>query len=137
MFLPGQIYNRRKELHEIYGGQEQGGISTPAKHKMIFIFKSSSGEQYGYADGWRENGNFYYTGEGQLGDMTFKGGNLAIRDHIQNGEDIHLFEYVNTGNVRYVGRMKYLGHHFQPKPDQQGNSRQAIIFELAPVDFKK
>ena len=42
-----------------------------------------------------------YTGEGQRGDMDFVRGNLAIRDHVANGKDLHLFEYVQTGYVRY------------------------------------
>ena len=31
MFIKGKVYVRR-EIHKLYGGQEQGGISTPADH---------------------------------------------------------------------------------------------------------
>ena len=32
----GREYKRR-ELHDFYGGQRQGGISTPQKYPYIFI----------------------------------------------------------------------------------------------------
>ena len=81
MFIQGQIY-RRSHLHDQYGGQRQGGISTPADQPFIFLFSSEAGEQFGYSDGWDEDGVFLYTGEGQRGDMEFVRGNLAIRQHI-------------------------------------------------------
>jgi len=28
-FEPGGVYNRVRHIHDIYGGQRQGGISTP------------------------------------------------------------------------------------------------------------
>lgn len=54
-------------------------------------------------------GSFHYTGEGQVGDMKFKGGNIAIRDHVKNGEDLQLFR-IEKDRVRYVGQMLYAGH---------------------------
>ena len=81
MFEIGRVYNRRSEIHEPYGGQWQSGISTPRDQPFIFLFTGESGEQYGYEDGWDDNGVFLYTGEGQKGDMEFIGGNRAIRDH--------------------------------------------------------
>ena len=67
-FIPGKSY-RRGDLHDEYGGQQQGGISTPASQPVIFTFTGEQGEQYGYRDGFRADGTFWYTGEGQIGDM--------------------------------------------------------------------
>jgi 5-methylcytosine-specific restriction enzyme A len=64
VFEVGRVYNRRLEIHEPYGGQSQGGISTPRDWPFIFLFTGESGEQYGYKDGWDDNGVFLYTGEG-------------------------------------------------------------------------
>lgn len=50
-FEIGRIYNRRKDLHAVFGGQQQGGISTPAPSPLIFLFTGDSGKQYGYEDG--------------------------------------------------------------------------------------
>ena len=43
MFVPGNVYNRRRDIHSVYSGQEQGGISTPAAHPLIFIFTVTPG----------------------------------------------------------------------------------------------
>src|SRR4051812_21567862 len=91
-FEPGGIYNRIRHIHDVYGGQRQGGISTPRLAPLIFLFTGETGDQYGYRDGPRADGIFAYTGEGQIGDMEFVRGNLAIRDHVKDGRDLLLFE---------------------------------------------
>ena len=96
MFAVGQTYSRRKDIHAVYGGQQQGGISTPSSHNLIFIFTGESGTTYGYKDEFRPDGTFWYTGEGQKGDMEMIRGNKAIRDHQKEGKIIHLFEYADT-----------------------------------------
>jgi hypothetical protein len=132
MFVKDQVY-RRIDLHERYGGQRQGGISTPLQHKLIFLFSSVRGEQYGYTDGWIEDGKYLYTGEGQIGDMQFKGGNLAVRDHFENAEEIHLFEYVRVGHVRYVGQMRFENYQIRDGLDKNEHPRKIIVFTLIPV----
>ncbi len=133
MFTKGQEY-RRRDLHNLYGGQTQGGISTPSEHNMIFLFSSPSGEEYGYNDGWREDGIYLYTGEGQLGDMQFERGNAAIRDHLATGKELHLFERSQKSHVIYVGQMVLQGYQYRSGPDRKDNIRQIIVFELKPVD---
>lgn len=67
MFEAGRIY-RRRTLHAIYGGQRQGGISTPSAYPMVFVFTGETGQQYGYSDAWESDGQvFRYYGEGQEG----------------------------------------------------------------------
>lgn len=137
MFTQGQEY-RRRDLHDQFGGQRQGGISTPADQSIILLFTGNSGEQYGYTDGWTNDGLFFYVGEGQQGDMNFIRGNAAIRDHISQGKDLHLFAYTRKGHVCYVDQMICTGYHYADGPDGSGNTRQRIIFELAPlIEFLK
>jgi len=133
MFIQGQIY-RRSHLHDQYGGQRQGGISTPADQPFIFLFTSDAGEQFGYSDGWDEDGVFVYTGEGQRGDMEFVRGNLAIRQHIDNGKDLFIFSQAHRAHVRFVSQMVCVGHHTQIGADMDGDSRQVIVFELVPLE---
>jgi 5-methylcytosine-specific restriction protein A len=133
MFVQGQVY-RRLDLHNQFGGQQQGGISTPADFPIILLFTGKSGEQFGYRDDWTEAGVFLYTGEGQLGDMEFNRGNRAVRDHAPNGKDIHLFSYVRTGHVQYISQMVCIGYHDSQGEDLDLKMRRAIVFELVPLD---
>ena len=131
MFEVGRIYNRQQEIHNVYGGQRQGGISTPSGWPFIFLFTGESGEQYGYRDGWDENGIFLYTGEGQVGDMAFSRGNKAIRDHATEGKDLHLFEALGKGKgYRYVGRFACSSWEFRQGVDRNGDERRVIVFHL-------
>lgn len=131
-FTKGNVY-KRSEIHSIYGGQQQGGISTPIKCPIIFIFSGDIGSNYGYSDGWKADGLFDYTGEGQVGPMTFVRGNSAIRDHVKNGKSIYLFESLNKGFVKFVDEMVCVGYHDDIAPDRNGDQRMIIVFELLPL----
>lgn len=136
--MPGrfQIGNeyRRRDLHAAFGGQEQGGISTPAQHPLIFLVTGKSGEQYGYHDAWEDSGVFRYFGEGRVGNMRFERGNEAVRSHGETGRELHLFEDQKKGMLRYVGEMTCAGWRYEDNvPDQNGDSRRAIVFYLASI----
>lgn len=132
-FVPGAVYSRR-DLHAEYGGQSQGGISTPSAHPFLMLFTGQSGEQYGYKDGWTTDGVFEYTGEGQRGHMEFIRGNRAILEHSRVGKDLHLFEQLAEGAVRYIEQMVCAGYQERTGPDIDGKQRKAIVFELVPVE---
>ncbi|HEX8209025.1 MAG TPA: HNH endonuclease signature motif containing protein [Longimicrobium sp.] len=104
---------------------------------MIWIFTGDQGEQYGYEDGFRDDGTYWYTGEGQVGDMKMIRGNWAIQNHVQLSKSLHLFESTQPGYVRYVGEMQYLDDHEQVAADREGNPRRTIVFELAPVSSEE
>jgi hypothetical protein len=36
-FEIGRTYNRRADIHARFGGQQQGGIITPAHHPLVII----------------------------------------------------------------------------------------------------
>ena len=129
-----RIYNRAAELHGRFGGQQQGEISTPADHPFIFLFTGESGQQYGYSDGWDQDGVFIFTGEGQKGDMQFVRGNLAIRDHIGNGKALHLFESLGKSKgYRYIGEFCCATWENRRGFDVTGNERATLVFHLVPV----
>jgi 5-methylcytosine-specific restriction protein A len=137
LFVPEQLYHRRRDIHAHFGGQEQGGMITPADHNLIFLVTGTSGRQHGYEDRWSDDGStFFYFGEGQGGDMKFTKGNLALRDHVLHGEDVHVFEEVpaKRGYLRYRGQMVCTGFDLVDAPDTQQNMRKAILFELVPLE---
>lgn len=65
MFELGKVY-RRKDLHEEFGGQEQGGIVTPRSQPLILLITGEGGADYGYLDEERNDGTFLYYGEGHI-----------------------------------------------------------------------
>ncbi|EMR73042.1 hypothetical protein MCGE09_00267 [Thaumarchaeota archaeon SCGC AB-539-E09] len=132
-FEKGKAY-QRKRLHDNYGGQRQGGISTSAKYPIIMLFDTTSGHEYGYRDGFTEDGIYEWTGEGQTGVMKLSRGNRAIHNHLEDGKKIHLFQESNPGWVRYIGEMVSVGYFLHDGVDRDGNLRKLIVFNLAPVE---
>jgi len=130
VFEIGKEYNRKSAIHEIYKGQAQGGISTPKDFPVVFIFTSDAGEQHGYRDEYRDNGVFWYTGEGQVGDMKMEAGNKAILNHAQNKKIIHVFEYTKKAHVRFLGTAECLGYHEEKRPDRDCQDRNVFVFHL-------
>lgn len=132
-FKVGQEYNRREDIHALFGGQQQGGISTPADFPVIFIFTGEAGTEYGYTDGLLDDGTFLYTGEGQIGDMQFIRGNLAVRDHRANNKDLLMFKNLGHGKpYRFLGAFEVDSWTFRRGPDKNNVDRQTIQFRLVP-----
>jgi len=122
MYIVGELYNRRQDIHALFGGQQQGGISSPKEFPYVFIFTGDQGHAYGYKDGWNHDGLYYYTGEGQVGDQGLRMGNKAILDHQKNGKELLLFKYEKTtGLVRHEGQMECVGYHEAERPDREGS----------------
>jgi 5-methylcytosine-specific restriction protein A len=130
----GQIY-KRTALHDYFGGQRQNGISTPSNSDTILIFSGSSGESFGYQDGWLDDDRtvFQYTGEGQEGDMVFTKGNSAIRDHLENDKRLLLFFSQYSGHVKYIGEMRCIDHGYFKTLDGNNTARNGIRFTLERI----
>jgi len=129
----GKTYTR-KLLVDAFGGQLQAGIWTPKEFPVVFMFSGESGEQFGYKDGWTDEGIFAYTGEGQEGDMTFTSGNRAIRDHRQSGKDLFLFQDLGKRKgVRYEGLFECADWREINGPDKNKQQRKILVFDLVPV----
>jgi hypothetical protein len=126
--VAGRLYERRT-LHERFGGQRQGGIAVSRDYPMILLFM---GEEEPFGE-FLPPGSVAYTGEGQVGDMQLMRGNRAILEHRQTGRELHLFQYVGRGRVRYRGQFEYTGHVQTEGPDRDGTARKMITFRLAPV----
>ena len=125
---------KRSLLHERFGGQEQGGMSTPSEHPIVLLFTGDNGDQYGYEDRFRADGIFLYTGEGQVGDMKFVRANRALRDHEAEGRRVFLFEQTRKSYVRFVAEVRCDGHHLETRPDRNKEPREAIVFHLKVLE---
>ncbi len=131
-FIPNQLY-KRSLIHDEYGGNRQGGISPSAKVPYIFIFSGKSGAQYGYRDGWDNHNIFSYTGEGQAGDMQFIRGNLALKEHLNIGKRVFLFEIEGDGLVKFISEMEFYDADYFETPDKNGSNRIGIRFFLKRI----
>jgi 5-methylcytosine-specific restriction protein A len=132
LFIPQQVY-RRSDIHDKFGGNRQGGISASALYPYIFIFSGKSGQQHGYKDQWENENVFSYTGEGQINDMKFTKGNLALRDHLKNGKAVFLFTQEEKAFVRFNDELQLVDFDFFIGNDRIGNPRVAIKFFLKKV----
>jgi hypothetical protein len=130
----------RTALHAEYGGRPQGGIGPSRVSPNVLVFTDpAAGEPHGYFDGWKADGRFHYTGEGQRGDQRMVSGNATILRHAEDGRALRLFQGAR-GEVEYVGE-------FTVDPDNPwyetdapetdgGPIRKVIVFRLVPVDTK-
>lgn len=132
-FIEGKEYKRR-DIHNQYGGNWQGGICPSANHPYIFIFTSKTGGQHGYKDLWENENVFSYTGEGQSGDMEFVRGNLAVRDHLKNNKRVFLFQQTRKGFVNFLSEMTLFDFDFYETYDASGKGRLGIKFFLKRIN---
>ncbi|MGI8309893.1 hypothetical protein [Saccharopolyspora hattusasensis] len=127
---------RRTEVHDRFGGSRQGGIASAPKAGSVLLFSSPQGAQYGYKyDGWREDGSYHYTGEGQAGDQRLVRGNKAV---LAPGLALRLFEAAERRSyVKYIGEFtldREEPYYRADAPDEEGVLRSAIVFRLWRAD---
>lgn len=127
-FIPNQIYNRRADIHAVFGGNWQSGICPSSIYPYIFIFSGKSGHQHGYKDGWDNPKIYTYTGEGQIGDMKFTKGNLALREHLNTGKRVLLFQSEGNGLVRFICEVEFFDADYFETHDTKGAIRLGIKF---------
>ncbi len=135
-FEVGALYNRQKQIHGVFGGQQQGGISTPKEHPLVIAFTGEAGASHGYHDFWDDDEVFHYFGEGQVGDMKYVAGNRAIGEHVKDGKTLVVFQMMGKGRpYRYLGRFMCQSSYVQPgTPDREGQPRSAIVFRLRSLE---
>jgi hypothetical protein len=137
--LPGETIER-ETLKERYGGRLQGRIGPSTRSPNVLLFSDSpAGEPHGYFDGWRADGCFHYSGEGQRGDQQMKSGNAAIRDHARAGRALRLF-LGTKGRVGYEGEFELAfdrPFYTTDAPEAgDGPIRSVIVFRLRPLDVR-
>jgi hypothetical protein len=133
---PGDTIER-KMLQARYGGRTLGGIGPSRTSPNVFVFSEPAlGEPHGHFDGWRADGCFHYTGEGQRGDQEMKSGNAAILHHAAAGRALRLFTGAR-GRVVYQGEFELAADRPSYTADapeaKNGPVRSVIVFRLKPL----
>jgi hypothetical protein len=130
----------RTALHAEYGGRPQGGIGPSRVSPNVLVFTDpAAGEPHGYFDGWKADGRFHYTGEGQRGDQRMISGNATILHHKDDGRALRLFQGAR-GEVEYIGEFEIdpgEPWYETDAPETDGGPvRKVIVFPLVPVDVE-
>jgi hypothetical protein len=126
----------RREVHERYGGRQQGGISPSREAPVVMFFTDpATGHQHGYYDGMDEDGLFNYVGEGQQGDQQFAQGNKAILRHREDGRTLEGF-LARGPAVTYLGEFELVDTYMRDAhaSGDPTTLRQVIVFRLRPVN---
>jgi hypothetical protein len=134
--IPGEKI-KRTELHQLFGGGGQSGISPSAQTPNVLIFSDlASGKQHGYIDTWKDDGCFHYVGHGKRGDQEMNKGNRAILESAQQGRTLRVFKGVG-GVVEYKGQFVLDSQrpwYTTDAPETGGGPlRSVIVFCLRPV----
>lgn len=149
--VPGLITTREK-IAEVYGCGTFQGIEPAVEAKKVFVYSDpSAGEEYGYTfDGRAEDDEFgplyLYTGYGAKGNQELKSRNKSLRNHVQDGRELHLFvahgKVPGSGTMqqRYIGPMRV--DPINPVEIRRGlgkdnKMRDALVFRLRPVAESK
>lgn len=133
-FQLNELYSRRRDVHDRFGGNPQSGIAPSSIVPAIFLFTGDTGLKFGYRDSPEALDYCDYVGEGQVGDMSFTGGNRAVRDHARDGRSLHLFRSLGKGKQhRYLGEFSLAGFSWNEGRDRNEDLRKIIVFHLARV----
>lgn len=129
----------RLAIHDRYGGRLQSGIGPSSTSPNVFLFADPIvGERHGNFDGWRADGCFHFTGEGQRGDQQMKSGNASILNHEAEGRALRLFLGAR-GLVTYQGEFGLADDRPFYTTDApeigDGPVRTVIVFRLRPLDL--
>ena len=125
--VEGNVYKRR-ELHRAgLGGNQQKGISYPARGIYVLLFSDPDSKQdWGYNDSWLGDDAYRYYGEWSgAGDMVSVGGNFAL---VERSPEIYLFVKVSSGH-RYAGQFKCVAQYREPTA-HEGREYSALVFRL-------
>ncbi|WP_117196414.1 hypothetical protein [Rhizobium terrae] len=133
-FERGQTYNRRNDIHKVFGGQTQGGIITPADAAVVIAITGEKGLGHGYDDQELPDKTFEYFGAGRFGPMKLKDRNKGLLEHSQRGKSLLLFRDEKRKRLRFLGEYICDGFEWRDSPDAKKNIRQAIVFKLIPLD---
>lgn len=126
-----------QEVEDQFGIKISGfgrGIN-PTESSIVLI--SSIGIENGsfvYHDHWDENGDYIYSGEGQIGDMRMTGRNEAIKDAAKNGKTLYLFVKFSSTEYYFQGRFVCIDIKYEDDKDKNGDLRREIKFRLRKID---
>lgn len=138
---PGDVIARKK-LALVHGDPMTRHIEPTGRTPNVLVFADPHKITHGH-DGWASDGSAYFvTGEGRRGDQSWTHGNAALRNHVEQGRAVRLFEVEQTWrpggkNHCYLGEFTLCPdepYRMDVAPDSEGAERQVIVFKLLARD---
>lgn len=129
----------RKDLHDLYGGVREGGISpVDTKSPNIFIFSHPrANAEHGYEpDVWLDEDTFLYCGEGPSGDQQLVRYNKSILKHRESGKTLRVFAGT-SGAIVYRGAFaldEESPWFHKDSVGLDGKMRKVIMFRMVRTD---
>src|ERR1035438_10851253 len=108
MFIIGQTYRRRDDIHGKFGGQQQGEFPRRDRRPMcscspaIAVRRSVTGMVGTSA------ACFATRGRANSGIWHSRGGNQAVRDHAAEGKDLLLFQALGKRSEEHTSELQSL-----------------------------
>lgn len=131
------MFNTRREISDLLGGDTQKGIAPSTKINAILLFTNS---ERLYKDYFYPNESYQYclyTGIGQVGNQdsienNMYSLNIDVMNHIRNKKDLLLFESRDS-KYFFIGKYVLTETHQNIQPDKYNNLRRVFVFHLKQI----
>lgn len=104
-----------------------GGIRYSSKNNVVILFMKANSQ---YDNSW-EGDTLLYMGAGKGNQSVNSKSNIRIAEAKKNDTAICLFEWVDSINCKYVGRMILAKQpYYETRRNKYGEKEQKVIFPL-------
>lgn len=132
-----QLFENRKQISNILGGDVQKGIAKSNKINAILMFTNEEElyTDYFYPKGTYEN--CMYTGIGRIGhqdnlENNMYNLNMAILTHKEAKKHLLIFEKRNE-SYYFIGEYQLVETHQNVQPDEKNDLRRVFVFHLKKI----
>lgn len=135
-----QVFQSRKDISNILGGDTQKGITSSSKLPVVLLFMN---EEELYSDYFYPKGSYdycMYTGIGRLGnqdsvDNNMYHLNIDVLSHNLTGKHLLVFQKQGA-TYTFIGEYSLLETHQNVQPDADNIMRRVFVFHLKCIADK-
>ena len=132
--IPGPLPKYTEErIYNRFGFLSKGINVNDTSIVLLSVIPSQIQDYWIYRDGWLDDGEYLYCGEGGFGDQKCSRGNLAIISSKVNRKPIHLITKFSCNEYYYQGEFELDYYEYTDEKDATGNIRKVYKFCLKRV----
>ena len=141
-FERGKVFESRREISNILGGDVQKGIAKSAQKPLILLFANEAALYTDYPYPKNNYDEYIYTGIGKIGDQdnvdenNMYDLNLEVMGHKKNGKKLLLFEKSNEDRYVFLGEYLLIETFQSMQPDDNQRLRRVYNFHLKVNSYK-